>query len=204
MAQDIITLSELRTKIRVGTGNDAELTQIIAEVEAAFQGAIRQNLISTAYIEVRTGNGAQVLNLYRYPVVSLATVAIENESNVTLTSDHIRYGTGVDSDGSLELVSRVWSVGAPRNITVSYTAGYANQAAVKAAMPDAWAALLDAAAQSWFDMKSREKGIASQSYMDGSISYFGIESLSERFREGRWDPVVKKYLRRRSMPIGAM
>jgi hypothetical protein len=193
MAQDIITLSELKTKARVtGSTSDTELTQIIAEVEGKFQGEIGQHLISTAYTEVRTGDGSQVLSLYRYPIITLTSIAIENEVGIAISNSEVRYG----SEGVLYLINRYFTHDLPRNVTVIYTAGYATQAAVKAAMPDAWSCCLDASAQVWFDMKSREKGISSQAYMDGSISYFGVEFLSKKFIEGRWQPVVRKYARR--------
>lgn len=201
---DILALSELKTKARItGTQNDAELTQIIAEVENKFQGEIGQMLISQNYTEVRTGDGTQTLQLYRYPIVSVASIAIEGESNVTLTSDHIRYTTGAGSDGILSLLHRYFTRWYPQNVTVTYTAGFSNQAAIKAAMPDAWEVCLSAASQFWFDMKSQEKGVASQAYMDGAISYIGPQFTGEKFQK-QWSQAVQKYRRRKQEAVVAI
>jgi hypothetical protein len=193
---DIVTLAELKTKARItGSTNDAELTQIIAEVEAKFQGEIGQNLISAAYTEVRTGDGSPTMQLYRYPIVALSSIAIENEDNVTLMSDQVRCKTGAGSDGIVYLLRRYFTAWYPQNITVTYVAGFTNQAAVKAAMPDAWELVLDSASQYWFDITAQQKGVQSQAYMDGSISYFGPQFKEKKFQE-RWKQVVDKYRRR--------
>jgi len=189
---DIVTLAELKTKAGItGTANDAELTQILAEVEARFQGEIGQTLLSTIYTEIRTGDGTPMMQLYRYPIITLSSIAIENEANVTLTADQVRSSTG----GTVYLLRRYFSALYPYNVTVVYTAGYANQAAIKAAMPDAWELILDSASQFWFDINSQRKGVQSQSYMDGSISFFGPQFKEKKFQD-RWQQVVDKYRRR--------
>jgi len=193
---DIVTLSELKAKARITSStNDTELTQIIAEVESKFQGEIGQPLITTAYTEVRTGDGGSIMQLYRYPIIALSSIAIENEANVPLVSDQIRYATGPGSDGILYLLRRYFTAWYPRNITVTYVAGYASQSAIKAAMPDAWELVLDAASQYWFDMNSQQKGVQSQAYMDGAISFFGPQFKDKKFQD-QWSQVVSKYRRR--------
>lgn len=192
---DIVALSELRTKIRRPTGDDAELNQIILEAEEAFQGAIGQKLIATNYTEVRSGDGRAFMSLKRYPVNTITSITLTGEPDIVLDATSIKFTTGVTSDGVLKLLRRTFTKGEPDNITVTYNAGFASQAVIKATMGDAWSVVLDRCAVLWMDAQTGQKGVQAQSYMDGSITYMA-DPAWRRKHETRWRETAGRYQRR--------
>jgi len=197
----LVAVSEFKTALRVPsaeTAYDAEITQLIERVQARIEGACLRKFEKQTYTaEVHDGNDTPRLMLDNYPLRLLTSVAIEDESAITpLDADQIRYDTSASSPAILELQQRLWTRG-HRNVTVTYDAGFA-LASIKIEAGDLWELTLDCALQLWQDMLNRRRGVASQSQMDGSITYYDpVMTLSEAFRVTRWNPVIAKYRRQR-------
>jgi len=207
---DILTRAELKTALRItDTDQDVELDQIIDRMESRFQGAIGQKLLSTTATEKYTGNNRRELLLRRWPLITLTSAAVENESAINVADlNDIRYETGVGSPNSggtpgiLTLVRRLWTYdpSRPLNVTIVYAAGHS---AIKNDLPEVWELILDAATQLHSDMETvRKGGVSAQGFMGGSISYFVQRLFSGPFGKERWNPLVEKH-RRRPVLLGA-
>lgn len=190
------------------TAYDAWIDAAIAAVSAAFQGAVGQDLLTATYTdETYDGTGLPVLFVKHRPVSAVSSVAIEDESAIDETDDDVfRFKT----NGEFWLRGgRRWTKptgGKVGNVTVTYTAGYANVAAFKVAMPDAWSLILRTVKQWYIDDAVGDpdrRGIASVAHGGGAISYFEPKAFSDKdWYDRQWKPIARKYLRRR-LPRGA-
>jgi len=201
---DILTRTDLKTALRItDTEQDVELDQIIDRMESRFQGAIGQKLLSTTATEKYTGDNQRALILRRWPIVTLTSATVENESAIDVANTNvIRFETGpgpVNSGGTpaiLTLVYRLWSYDSirPLNVTIVYAAGHS---AIKNDLPEVWELILDASTQLHSDMETvRKGGVSAQGFMGGSISYYTQRLFSGPFGKERWDPLVQKHSRR--------
>jgi hypothetical protein len=200
---DIVQTSDLKTALRITVSTyDAELAQLIARVEGRFQGEIGQNLATATYTSQRyTGDGQSFLQLRQYPLQTLASIAIEDESAITVSDeDVIRYTTGTGSDGVLYLMTRLWTKGKINNITATYDAGY-EASTIATDIADVWALLLDAASDLWYDADQKRQGIKAQSHMSGAVTYFTEGSRNSDWYNYSWLPVVQKYMRRHAAAV---
>ena len=200
-ASTLVALADLKVLLDevTGSGQDALLNQIIAQVSQRFEGETRRTLLTTVYTaEVYDGNGLPSLQVRQWPVSAVAGATIEDETAPDTTDDDIfRFYP----DGRLLLLGRTWTAprsGAINNVTVTYTAGHASIAAFKDTdgMPDAHAMLTDACVRIYRDLKQAKGGrIASQSHMGGSITYASTELFSSDWYKQNWKPLVNKYQR---------
>ena len=83
------------------------------------------------------------MKLRQYPLITLTSVALEDESAIDETSDDvIRFETDPRAfePGLLVLVSRVWTKPTSKilNVTVTYDAGYVSSS-IETDIPDVWA-----------------------------------------------------------------
>lgn len=199
---DIVTVAEVKTALRISEATyDAEITQLIDRIEARLQDDCQRRFKKATYTgETYSGDNTPYLVLKRYPLRALTSVAIEGESAIAVAdASVIRYDLGAEADSVLKLMARVWTKAKPGNITATYDAGF-EVASIKIEAPGVWDLILDASVQLWQDMLNRRRGVSSQSQMDGSITYFDpLLSISKDFKALRWDPIVKRYLARRSI-----
>jgi len=195
----LVELSDLKTLLDEvsGAGSDTLLNMIIAHVSQRFEGETRRKLLTQAHTaEKYDGNGSPVLMLKQWPVTAVAAAVIEDEAAIDESDDDVlRYYP----DGRVVLVARSWSKpsgGKVQNISMTYTAGYADLAAFKdyGGMPDAHALLTDACVRTYRDLKQAKGGrISNQSHSGGSISYFADKLFSTDWARNNWQPVVAKY-----------
>jgi hypothetical protein len=199
---DIVTAAEVKTALRLTESTyDTEITQLIDRIEARLQDDCQRRFKKATYTgELYSGDGTPYLMLRHYPLRTLTSAAIEGESAIAVADTSvIRYQTGAEADGVLTLMARTWTKDKPDNVTVTYDAGF-EVASIKTEAPGVWELILDAVLHLWQDMLNRRRGVASQSQMDGSITYFDpVLSISGDFYRLRWNPIVMRYRKRRSM-----
>lgn len=195
---DIVTRDQLKTKLGIATSaTDTALDLAIAEAEGIFQGQIGQSYASAEYTELLEGTGRHYLELSRWPVTELDTVAIADgaaveteatppEVSVTLS------GLLVFHNG--RLFPRPAVPHSP-NVTVTYTAGYTDQGDLATAKPEVWAVVLTKAQIVYLGDRTRSDRKASENYMGAGVSYF---APIDRDFEREWARVVTAERRRRS------
>jgi len=196
----IVTRDQLKTKAKIestDSSRDAELDQAIAQAEAEFQSEIGQELLTKSYTERRKGTGRTYLTLRYYPVSAVTSVVIEDESAVAVTdSAIIRYSTATSDLCVLNFVNgRVFS--RPRfpmvpNVTITYTAGYSNQAAVEDCLADVWSGVLEKSFLNFIGNETRRDRKAGESYMGQSITYF--PAIDPR-AEIEWKALISRHKR---------
>jgi hypothetical protein len=199
---DIVTAAEVKTALRITeTTFDSEIGQLIDRIEARLQDDCQRRFKKATFTsELYSGDGTPYLVLRHYPLRALTSAAIENEGAITVAdASVIRYDIGAEADGLLELQARAWTLAKRNNVMVTYDAGF-EVASIKTEAPGIWDLILDATVHLWQDMVNRRRGVQSQSSMDGSITYFDpVLSISKDFKSIRWDPIVNRYRRRRSL-----
>jgi hypothetical protein len=187
----IVTLADFKTAIGTTANPDAELQQMLDRVDGMIFGEVGQVLTTTTYTdEEYSGNDTPRIALAKYPITTLTSVTIENEAAVTVNSATIRVVSGV----LIEFVNgRIFPRVKPNNVKVTYTAGYSS---IKTGLPEVWTLAIETATMLYSDAKAVKTGVSSQSFMDGSISFFTKESFRSEFVRNRWDRVLGKYRRK--------
>src|SRR6188474_2598411 len=104
----IVLLDDLKAKLHISSGDsgqDAELSQAIAQAEGEFESGIGQKLLAADYVETREGNGLTYLQLRWYPFLELQGLALENESDPDIEDlNVVRVAQGTDGLPWLTLV----------------------------------------------------------------------------------------------------
>ena len=121
---DLTTLANAKAWIPVtGTADDALLTRLISAASATAEQYIGRNVISANYTDKRDGNGKAFLYLANAPCTAISTLTVDG---VPAAPQTIVGGNGYVFDANyITLVGAVFTQGV-KNVTVSYTAGYAS------------------------------------------------------------------------------
>lgn len=146
--------------------DDELLEQLIEAATKKAEDYTGRAFIRREIVETHIGDSRQNLNLYRRPVVSVASITVGGD-DLTDYSERLSIGR------LYHYV--VWPL--DYEIVVTYTTGYgANRAAAQVLIPDAVAAVLGAVA-TWYENRL---GIKSQNISGvGSIDYGDLEGLPE-------------------------
>ena len=201
----IVLLSDLKTKAEIGgvdAQHDAELNQAIEQAEGEFQDAIRQKLTATDYVEHREGCGKSMLQLSYYPVIDLAEVEVEGVALDVEDENVIRLGVGTSG---LPWISLGPGRSFPRprwqrvpNVKITYGAGYADQAAIKDALPGVWSGVLEHAFVLYKGNEARRSMKIGESYMGQSYTFApAIDNDEQR----AWRKLIQAHKR---LPISMM
>jgi hypothetical protein len=171
--------------------HDDLLDLLVSRLEREFSTAIGQELWQQTYTDIKyTGDDSVYLKLRHYPLTTLTAIAIDDEGAITI-------GDGTN-DILLTLVDgRKWTRRYPLNITATYDAGY-SPSTIEAGIGDVWSLLVDSTSQLFHDQERRKRGVASESMMSGSVSYFNEGNRDSKWYRERWTPIVSRYRRRSS------
>ena len=120
------TLEALRSWLRFDTANptttdDSLLVALAAQTVQDFIAYLGRDIASTPYAEKYDGRGRDCISLDQWPVISITSVVIDNQT--ISASSNGSYGYEFH-DQQLWIIGGVFPQGR-RNVSVSYTAGYA-------------------------------------------------------------------------------
>ncbi len=122
-AQDLITLEEVKRYLTIGdASHDALLQDLISETSSDCQERVcdRYFLKATYTDEKYDGDGTNILLLNQYPIVSIASLVIQDGgSALVLDTDYVKY----DGRGEVRLLSGTIPVSIQK-VVVTYDAGY--------------------------------------------------------------------------------
>jgi len=210
---EIVTREDFKLAIGGTVADPAEeLDLLLDRVEADFKDDIGQDKLmrSTYTAEKYRGNGYRSLQLKRYPLQTVTSVTLADESAINPADPlQLEYLTGVQSDGILYLHNRVWTKRSDKlfNITITYDAGY-EPTTIKTDLQGARAVIIAAAVLAYRENQAAKRDTTklSQAFMSGSIAYLQpservVDPQSEFYRT-HWRPVVARH--RRQSPIEVM
>ena len=109
------------------TDLDSLIDACILRASAAVQNFTQRTLLSASYSELRDGHGGAEMLLREYPVTAVASVAVDGQS-IPPAPDFSGAGWRL-ADRSVLLNGYRFTRGAA-NVTIGYTAGYADLAAL--------------------------------------------------------------------------
>jgi hypothetical protein len=182
---ELTTLADVKGWLGVTTSAmDATLTRLIEAAEARIRGICgsRDSFLTATFVETFDGDAAQIIRLKNGPITSITSIVADG---VTISSDLYSFNASRGVVGFTHPArSTYWSTAMPsgllvtgrsfnspsfgngfNTVTVTYVAGYANQAAVPADLQQAAVEL----AGLYFQAMERDPGINSETL--GSYSY---------------------------------
>jgi len=179
LSTSLVTLSAARAylgKAATDTGDDPVIETIIDAVSAKFSNYCNRDFAlatdATLYLD---GNGAGVLCLPRYPVVSIGA-CVDGLNTLTVGDDEdlddvILY----ENEGMLKRVGAVWMKGRKNVVLTSFKAGYVVQGTTpgtgETVLPaDLKLAALVQIAADFQAFKKRDWGEVSRTFPDGSVT----------------------------------
>ena len=102
------------------TTYDTLLESLIDAISARAETYCNRKFITRTYTaEVYDGNNEEYLILKQWPIVSVTSIT-EDDNSLTLTTDY----QIINDNGQLYRVDNYWSDAEPRNILITYDAGY--------------------------------------------------------------------------------
>lgn len=188
---NLITLTDLKTALNIsGTAEDDRLNLAIAQAEAAILRACgRSSFLTASYAEKHDGCGHSALWLRHTPITAITSVVdvTDTTTSTTLLASEYTYDAatgelwmyGSRMHDTPELSSSNFS-GRRRAVVVSYTGGYANQAAVPA---DLQAAAMRIANATYYEHK-QDPSIASETHGNYSVSRAGAGANTQAMLAG--------------------
>jgi uncharacterized phiE125 gp8 family phage protein len=120
---DLCTVADVQAYLGLPSGQDAALIQtLVTAASVLIQSYLGYNIASATYTETRSGHGRESLALRNGPVTAIQSLTV----GATTQSASPGYDqTGYSFDGGRVYLSNgVFSCGI-RNISITYTAGYA-------------------------------------------------------------------------------
>lgn len=123
-AGDLTTVSNVKTWLGItANGDDALLTRLVTAASEYVQQWLNRTFASTSYTETRDGTGGQRLTLANDPITAVASVSI-NGVAIPASTGYGVAGYAFDRQ-SIVLTGYTFTRGL-RNVSVTYTAGYAS------------------------------------------------------------------------------
>lgn len=120
---DLCILADLKAWLNITAAtDDALLQRLLTTVSVCMQNWMNRVIPSATYTETRDGTGTDTFMLSNRPVTAVSSVLV-NGQIVLPSPDGIQAGY-VFSDMAVYLIGQVFTRGR-RNVTVSYTGGYA-------------------------------------------------------------------------------
>jgi hypothetical protein len=121
---DLTTVADVQAWLNLQPSQDADVLQrLVSAASVMIQSYIGYNIAPTAYRDVRSGNGRNVLFLKCRPVISVESVTVGNVAQVASPA-YGKPGYAFDED-SVYLTGGAFSPGF-KNVSIAYTAGYAD------------------------------------------------------------------------------
>lgn len=120
---DLTTLERVRDHLGMSETSDADtiLDRLITSSTAWALGEMDREVLSTTYTETVDGDGTQRVLLYNYPVVSVTSVVVDDE---TIPERTVVGGDGwILRDQGIDLVGYTFTEG-KSNVVLTYRAGY--------------------------------------------------------------------------------
>lgn len=122
-------LRDVEDYLQSSADHSARVAQVADAVTAFLETETRRVFVSRSLTEVRDGTGTSLLQLWRYPIVSISTLTIlrdvEDAAAETIASTDYRI---LSAQGKVQLKSAVTPFTAGLgNVTVTYTAGFGAQ-----------------------------------------------------------------------------
>lgn len=116
------TIADVKTFIGLtGSADDALLTSLVSATSAALETIMNRTVNQTTYTDVQDGNGRAQLLLVNRPVILVSGVLIDGVA----VPQAVGFGAGWGLDGNVVyLRNRVFARGL-RNVSVTYSAGWA-------------------------------------------------------------------------------
>lgn len=121
---DLTTLANVKDWLTItGSADDARITRVVTAASQFMQKWLSRTITpATSYSEKRNGNGKSQMMLRNYPIVSVASVAI-NGVSIPAAPSSTASGYLFDDD---TIYLNGYDFGkSPQGVAVSYTAGFA-------------------------------------------------------------------------------
>lgn len=123
MANELTTLANVKQWLGIAsTNDDALLTRMVTAYSNQVQTWLNRKIASQSYSETRDGHGGNRLVLADYPVIAVASVAIDGRA-IPASSDYVTPGYRF-TDQQIILQGYAFTRGYS-NVALTYTAGYA-------------------------------------------------------------------------------
>lgn len=118
---DLTSLANAKSWLGVsGSSDDALLTRLISASSDYIQTWLNRSIVQSAYTNTRNGNGGKRMMFRDYPVASISSLVIDQQS----VPASIAGGAGyVFNDTAIMLIGYSFTRGF-QNVVITYTAGY--------------------------------------------------------------------------------
>lgn len=122
-AGDLTTLDKIKAWLGVTAGTEDKLLQQLLTAASAFiQSKMNRNIVTASYTETYNGLGGDSLMMANYPITAVSSLMADGLA--VLPSPGYGQAGFLFDDTRIYLATDVFSQGR-RNVTVSYTAGFA-------------------------------------------------------------------------------